>query len=219
MASIEKRANGSYRIVVSSGYDSKGKKIRHYETVAAEDLDGLTERQKQKELERRKVLFEQKVRNGTYLDGEKITFGEFAEKWLTDYAIKQLAPGTLKNYKMRLQDRIIPALGHLKLSKVQPHHLLEFYDNLSETGIRLDIKYTPTDTLRTLLKDNLAPSKLADYIGISPKTCIAISKGGNAKAETAKKICDYFNRDMKSLFTIEEFHGTLSTKTIKHHQI
>ena len=145
MASIEKRSENTYRIAVSNGYDSKGKKIRKYKTVKLDN--SLTEKQKEKELQKQAVLFEQIVESGTFLDGEKITFGEFINKWLIDYAENRLALSTLNPYKMRLEKRIIPALGHIKLSKLQPHHLLEFYNNLAEGGIRLDKYYTPNELL------------------------------------------------------------------------
>ena len=40
-------------------------------------------------------------------------------------------------------ERINIALGHLPLDKIQPLHLMEFYKNLSEDGIRQNVKYTP----------------------------------------------------------------------------
>lgn len=100
MASIEKRKDGSYRVIVSCGYDVSGKKIRKYKTI--ELPHNLTERQKQKELERQKILFENEVLNKNYLDGEKITFAEFTQKWLEDYAEKNLALTTLQSYKIIL---------------------------------------------------------------------------------------------------------------------
>ena len=210
MASIEKRSENTYRITVSTGYDSKGKKIRKSKTIKLDD--SLTEKQKKKELERQAVLFEQLVENGTYLDGEKITFGDFIEKWLTDYAEKQLAPGTLNPYKMRLKKRIIPALGHIKLSKMQPQHLLAFYNNLAEGGIRLDTYHIPNERLISTIKNTRA----AD-IGISPKTHIRIRQGKRTKPDVANKIANYFGKDIKELFNADGKQETLSEKTIKHH--
>ncbi|MDF2675339.1 MAG: hypothetical protein K0R09_3611, partial [Clostridiales bacterium] len=51
-----------------------------------------------------------------------------------------LAPKTLFRYKELLDTRIIPCLGHIKLNKLQPTHLTEFYNNLRESGIRKDGK-------------------------------------------------------------------------------
>ena len=61
MASIEKRGN-SYRIVVCTGYDANGKKIRETEKFEPDErFNSLTEKQKQKELNRFAAEFESKV--------------------------------------------------------------------------------------------------------------------------------------------------------------
>jgi len=73
------------------------------------------------------------------LDADKITIEEFIDKWLQDYAEPTLAPKTLHEYKILIK-RIKAALGHLKLSKLQPNHLVTFYNNLREDGIRDDGK-------------------------------------------------------------------------------
>jgi integrase len=138
MAAIEKRGENSYRLIVSCGYNKENKKIVKKKTI---NLDPkLTERQKEKELQRQLVMFQNEVEQGTYLDGSKMTLEKFSEKWLADHVEKQLEPKTIYSYKELLNTRIIPALGHLKLDKIQPTHLLEFYNNLSENGMRLDGK-------------------------------------------------------------------------------
>ena len=138
MAAIEKRSENSYRLIVSCGYSKDGKKIAKKRTITLGP--NLTEKQREKELQRQLVMFQDEVEKGTYLDAGKITFEEFAEKWLADHAEKQLEPKTIHQYKEMLSSRVIPAIGHLKLNKIQPNHLLEFYNNLSEKGIRLDGK-------------------------------------------------------------------------------
>ena len=72
MASVEKRKDGSYRVIVSCGYDVNGKKIKKFKTIKLPP--NLTERQKQNELQRQKILFENEVLNKNYLDGEKNNF-------------------------------------------------------------------------------------------------------------------------------------------------
>jgi len=138
MAYIEKRSENSYRIVVSAGYDGQRKQDKKTKTIKLDPK--LTEKQKEKELERQAILFEEEVERGTYLDADKLTFEQFIDKWLTDYAEPNLAPKTLYRYKELIDTRIRPALGHLKLSKLQPTHLTSFYNNLREDGIRSDGK-------------------------------------------------------------------------------
>jgi Site-specific recombinase XerD len=213
VASIEKRSENTYRIVVSAGYDTNGKKLREYRTVTLSD--GMTERQREKELNRQAVLFEREVENGTYLDGTKITFAEFAKTWLIDYAEKRLAPGTLNPYKMRLEKRIIPAIGHIKLAKIQPHHLMEFYNNLQEDGMRLDARYTPTDMLIKLLKP-MPTSEVVKLSGISFKTVQSIKKGNPSMHETAEKLSITLGVSIKKMFACDG-DKKLSDKTLRHH--
>ena len=200
MASIERKKNGSVRITVFSGYDISGKQIRHNMTIEAGELAGLTGRQREKEIYRRKLLFEEKVKNGQYLDGERITFAEFVDIWLRDYAENELAPSTLNPYKFRLENRIVPALGHIKLSKVQPQHLLKFYNNLSEAGMRLDTSYMPTELLlkRLLISSILACAVEWNIIHSNPAERVTPPKASKAKSIVKENY--YSDEQVLSLF-------------------
>ena len=109
----------------------------------------MTAKQVAKELERQKVLFEERCRTGQVLDGS-IRFADFAEKWFEDYADKQLRAKTLARYKA-MMPRINAAIGHIHLDKLQPHHLLALYDNLAEPGVRSDTKYRCSVDFKALL--------------------------------------------------------------------
>jgi hypothetical protein len=56
---------------------------------------------------------------------------------------KNLKPTTFRWYKGFLK-RIIPALGNMRMEKIQPYHLYSYYDNLREVK-REDAKYTPNE--------------------------------------------------------------------------
>jgi integrase len=136
LAAIEKRGEHSYRLTVSCGYDKQGKKLRKYKTI---DLSNIPPKRQLTEAQRQFILFEEEVKKGLYVNSDKITFNEFIEKWLTDYANVNLQPKTLLEYKNLLK-RINIALGHIRLTQLQPTHLTEFYNNLRESGIRQDGK-------------------------------------------------------------------------------
>ena len=135
MATIQKRGE-SYKISVSCGYDLNGTQIRR--TMTWTPPEGMTKRQTDKELNRQATLFEEKCRTGQVLDGS-IKFADFAEKWFKDYAEKQLRPRTIGSYKEMLP-RINAALGHIRIDRLQPHHIVSFYNNLAEAGVRADGK-------------------------------------------------------------------------------
>lgn len=162
MATMEKRGKNSYRLTVSCGYDINGKKIIKRKTISIDPK--LTEKQKEKELQRQLTIFEDEVEKGTYLDAGKITFEEFIYKWLNDYAEKQLEPKTIHRYKEILTTRVIPAIGHLKLNKIQPTHLIAFYNNLAEDGIRLDGKQGTLSSRTILHHHRLISSILTEAV-------------------------------------------------------
>ncbi len=137
MATVKKRGN-SYTIEVSNGFDINGHRIRENVTFVPDP--SMTKKQQQKALDKFIFEFEEKVKNGKYLKGEKITLKDFSMKWLQEHGRPNLELTTYKSYEQYLEQKILPALGHLKLSKVQPMHLQSFYNNLLEDGIRKDGK-------------------------------------------------------------------------------
>lgn len=146
MASIRKRGK-SYQITVSNGRDIHDKQI--LETATWTPDPNKTEKQNQKALERFAMDFEDKVKNGKYLDGEKLTFEEFTGRWMEEYAMIQLEPTTTEVYKLLLNAHVIPVIGHLKLAKVQPSHLNKLYSDLLQK--RKDGRpggYSPTTVKR-----------------------------------------------------------------------
>ena len=98
MATAVKRGD-SYKITVSCGYANSGKQIRKQFTWTPPA--GMTPRQITKELERQKVLFEERVNAGTTKDGN-IRFEDFAEIWMNDFARKQLKIKTYTEYEKNL---------------------------------------------------------------------------------------------------------------------
>ncbi|MBQ3427014.1 MAG: tyrosine-type recombinase/integrase [Clostridia bacterium] len=211
MATIRKRGN-TYQIRVSAGYDSNGKQI--VKTKSWTPAPGMTERQIKKELNKQAVTFEQQVETGQFLNGT-ITFAEFADQWFKDYAEKQLRIKTITEYRL-LMKRINPAIGHIRLSKLQPHHLMEFYNNLGEGGIRLDTKYKPCDDLKERIKAaGYTQKSLAAAAGVALSTVEGLCKGANARKDTADKIAAALG---DNLFTpIERNNNKLSDKTISEY--
>ena len=134
MATIRKRGD-SYQIRVSCGYDTNGKQIIRTKTWKPEKE--ISEKQKEKELHRVVVLFEEQCQRGLFIDST-IKFSSFSDIWLKDYAEKQLRATTVFNYKHMLTV-VNSAIGHLRIDRVQPHHLLRFYDEL-ETSKKLSGK-------------------------------------------------------------------------------
>lgn len=149
MANIEER-NGSYRITVSIGRDIYGKKLRERATFTPDPT--LSPKKRQKAVEEFAWKFEQEVMNGAAMEGRRTTLRQFVEKWKTDYAAEQLEPGTADDYFQELDQKILPALGHLKLSELRPLNLNSYFISLSKDGARRDGKpggYSKRSILKT----------------------------------------------------------------------
>lgn len=209
MARIEKRGD-SYRLIVYGGYDASGKKLTKKKTIKFPP--DMTAKQIEKELIIELDKFEKEVEKGTYLDGN-ITLSEFIDKWLTDYAEPNLRPKTLARYKQLLQ-RIRISLGHRKLETIQPHHLLEFYRNLAEGGIRLDYSYK----LKPTIVSNIPNFRdLVAREDINERTIKQVIQGRNTNKEVANKICAALKKPVDVVFTIVDKDKSLSPRTVSHH--
>ncbi len=137
MASIKKRGKNSWEITVSNGYDITGRKL--IETMTVRKPQNKTDKQWEKELKKIALEFETQVKQGTYYEPVHYRLSEFIDKWFEERS-KDLEVKTLYRYRGLLNGRVKMAMGHLKLDQIKPLHLLDFYRNLQENGIRADGK-------------------------------------------------------------------------------
>lgn len=139
MASIRKiegKRGIHYKIEVSNGYDVNGKKIRETTTFVPDP--SMTKKQQERALQKFAMEFEDKVKRGNCIEGDKITLAEFTEKWFEDYAEGQLERTTLWRYRYVLDNNILPVMGHLKLSKIRPYDVQKFFVSLTKDDARQD---------------------------------------------------------------------------------
>lgn len=199
MASIQKRGS-SYRVTVSCGYDIRGKKLLQTATFTPEP--NLSPKKLEKAVQAFAFEFEQRVKNGQVLAGEKTTLQEFAQRWLTEYAQVHLEAGTLEKYRYELEVKILPALGHRKLSEIKPHHLNAFYLSLTRDGARQDGKkggYRPASIHKThvVLSSMLRTAVEWEILDRNPCSAVKLP----AVQDTAEQI---------KFFTPEQTHAFLA---------
>lgn len=212
MATIQKRGN-SYLISTSCGYDGAGKQIR--KTTTWKPDSGMTARQEKKAVEAAAVRFEDQVQSGQYID-PTITLSQFIDKWLTDYAEINLRADTVAGYRANIPT-IKAALGHLRLCKIQPQHIIEFYKNLSEDGMRKDTKYQCVTDLQKILKEkNILKKDAQTVFGISYVTLFQAVKGRNISKASAQSICKVLKLSMEKSF-MPVGKKQLSGNTILHY--
>ncbi|MFB3167484.1 site-specific integrase [Neobacillus sp. 179-C4.2 HS] len=105
--------------------------------------DPLTGKRKQKKKrgfktkkEAEKYLSEQlnAVDKGTFFEPKDITFSEYLDYWFDNYAKPNTAVRTLENYNYIITNHIKPSLGGIKIAKLHPSHLQEYYSQKLVNG-------------------------------------------------------------------------------------
>ena len=149
MANITPRLNKdgstSYLIRVFVDETRSGKQIVRSKTWKPNP--NMTARQIEKELQRQEVLFTEQVQNGLAATDSNIRFEEYAAQWMEQ---AQLASKTRSQYEDMLK-RILPAIGRIKLGKLQAHHLKAFYASLREKGANERDEHAVSTTLDACL--------------------------------------------------------------------
>lgn len=214
MANIEKR-NDSYRITVSVGYDLSGKQIKKRMTWTPPE--GMTERQIKKEVQRQAVLFEEQVQSGNVVSGA-VKLQEFIEQWFTDYAAEHLRNLTIQRYR-QLTKRIYPALGHIRIDRINPHNLISFYQSLGAEESEIKSGRTAKANFKAVLKSqNMTYQKLSDISGVSLRTVKAAGTGNNISANSSKSIAAALGVSETEIFSFKkEDTRKLAERTIKYY--
>jgi len=127
---IRKRGENSWAIVVDLGPDPEtGKRRRQWQTVKGTKRDA--------ERVRREILHS--IETGTHVKPIKMTVGQFLNQWLEDYVAINTAPKTAEGYRVIVNRHLIPNLGAILLTQLQPSHLQGYYTRALSHG-RVDGK-------------------------------------------------------------------------------
>ena len=129
----EWRGKDSLWMAVRAGTSpDTGKSIRHTKTVK-----GIKEGD-EVGAEKALAAFVTEIEKNTFKKPSKMTLRQLSERFLRDNA--DLSEPTKENYKIHLDERILPALGDNKIDRIKPTHIYDFLNNLKEDGIRKDGK-------------------------------------------------------------------------------
>ena len=125
--SIEQRGD-KFRLVVSDGTGDNGKRRKFYKTLPK----GTTESQAETQLAR----FLTEIQDGQKAKAGKMKLSDLFEFWKTHHAENNLEKSTLHFNEFMLA-RVEKALGHLRIDKIEPRHLLEFYKKCQQPGAKI----------------------------------------------------------------------------------
>jgi integrase len=215
MATIIQRGPNTFRITVSNGRLVNGKQDR--KTITVHIDESLTERQRQKEVERLAYEFERKVKNGKQLDGAQITLAEFAERWLkVNEEAETFAPKTILSYNDLLSRKILPFIGHKKMDKILPTTIIELLTQLKKAGMREDYRFVlKADYIEKVRKFGIAA--FARELKLNEKTISNLVNGGKTTPQIAETITKYF--EVKPTIIFDKVHkkdGKLSGNSLSH---
>ena len=104
---ITKKGKDTWRIAVSMGTGTDGKRIRHIETI-----HGLKSAAKA----RRDELLVLKEK-GVITPQTRLTLAEHLRNWLSGYVKSQCGPRTIESYESIAERHINPKLGHYQLKQ------------------------------------------------------------------------------------------------------
>lgn len=215
MATIEKipgKAGTTYRITVSAGFDTSGKRIRHRMTYKPEP--GMTARQIEKAVQRAAADFERSIEQGFALDNRQ-TFAEYAAYVFDLKERDGTKAKTLDRYK-ELMIRINQAIGHMKLADIRPQHLNSFYKNLAEPGIRLGggIATAKIDLAAWLKENKKSRAGIAEAAGVAASTVSAAARGKPIQEAKAEAIAQAMGKRLSEVFTVEQDMEPLADRTV-----
>ena len=128
MASIRKRGENNYLIVVSRGYDYEGNRLKSAQKTVHPPM-GLKPKQVEKWLQEQAVLYEREIRHIAEPVNKSITLAKYIEHWLAEVAPKKLAKSTFARDRQDVR-RILPALGHYKLTGLTKEVIRNFYEEM-----------------------------------------------------------------------------------------
>ena len=127
---IRKRSKESWEIYLDTGLDPvTGKRLRHYETIKGS----------KKLAKQRLAELEVSIGEGSFIKPKRITFGEWLGNWLSGYVATSCGIRTVQSYQSEVRRHLIPALGAIPLTQLQPQQLQNYYSQALTKG-RIDGK-------------------------------------------------------------------------------
>jgi len=123
--SIRQRSKGSWEVCVDIGRDpTTGRRLRHFESIKG------PKRLAQQRLAELLVSIER----GSYVKPKRVTLGQWLESWLDSYVKIHCSLRTKESYESEIQRHILPNLGQIPLSQLQPQHIQGYYAQALTVG-------------------------------------------------------------------------------------
>lgn len=167
MASIKKLSDRKFKITISNGYRSNGKKICKAKTITVPD--SVKPRGIPQYVAHEAEELERLVKSG-YSEDRDTTFETYATRWL-DRQVKY-APGTLASYR-RMLELVYPYIGSIKLGELRPMALENMMIELRKrTSHGKPIQEATVQKYLTVVSAVLSDAKRNEIISKNPARMI-----------------------------------------------
>jgi integrase len=122
---IRQRSKRSWAIVVDIGRDPEtGRRRQRWHTVNGRKRDA------QRAL--RELLHS--MEQGSYIEPNKLTMAQWLTQWCETYVSMHTTLRTQESYDSIVKHHLIPTLGSIPLSQLQPQHIQEYYSKALSGG-------------------------------------------------------------------------------------
>ena len=93
-----------------------------------------------------------KANDGQRGYNENMLLADYMALWMEEYCRNALKLSTFLNRQTTVNCRIIPAIGHLRLSELRPIHFVKFYNSLRAEGLSGDYVHNMHSIMRTAMR-------------------------------------------------------------------
>lgn len=121
---IRQRGKGAYAVIIDLGRDPDGKRRQKWHNIRGTKKDAEIELVRQLNA----------LQTGCYVEPTKLTLAQFLLRWLDDYAKPKVTAKTLERYEEIVRLQIVPRLGHIVLTKLQPLQIQKLYADMLKDG-------------------------------------------------------------------------------------
>ena len=205
----------SYRIC-SSGKDSVTGKNKLY-TMTWKVPKGLSAKEIDKQLKKIIIEFDEECEKrsiGIFIEEKQITFGEFANEWLSRILLRNEESYSYYTRAERTVALLNEYFGNCLLTKITPNMVQKFYDSLCERTYGKEIVTVKKSIYDSVDEETINKTKLADECGIDRLTLRRATKVGTViDMATAKAISKHFNVPVTKYFSVDKREVKYSKST------
>ena len=163
---IRKRSDGRWEARFTTGFDpATGRQIQR-------SIYGKT----QKEVRERLAEITTELDDGTYIEPSRMTLEGWMTVWLEDYMFDKKW-STVKHYQAQTKAHILPALGAVPLSQLDPHRIQSFYNALLRgKGAKKPLSPKSIRNIHGILSKCLSTAVRLEYMRRNPAEVVTLPR-------------------------------------------